>query len=162
RRPAGVWRLERRRGRNGRRVPRRLVVPAQPQRHRDRRHRLPLRQPHGRARDRGLERRRCRHTGSRAPRALAPEQPPGAGPGGLLLGAALVSTVLSAAPLAGAASATNLLLTGHGWGHGRGMGQWGALGYALDHGWNDQQILDHFYGGTATAGGGDIAMSVRL
>src|SRR5207302_7171437 len=53
-------------------------------------------------------------------------------------------------------------LTGHGWGHGRGMGQWGALGYALDHGWNDQQILDHFYGGTATAGGGDIAMSVRL
>lgn len=38
--------------------------------------------------------------------------------------------------------------TGHGWGHGRGMGQYGALGYALDHGWSATQILDHFYGGT--------------
>ncbi|HZQ58816.1 MAG TPA: SpoIID/LytB domain-containing protein [Acidimicrobiales bacterium] len=39
-------------------------------------------------------------------------------------------------------------MTGHGWGHGRGMGQWGALGYAIDHGWTYHQILDHYYGGT--------------
>lgn len=42
-------------------------------------------------------------------------------------------------------------LTGRGFGHGRGMGQWGALGYAVDHGWSGSQILDHFYSGT-TAG----------
>lgn len=41
--------------------------------------------------------------------------------------------------------------TGHGWGHGRGMGQYGALGYAVDHGWNTDQILNHFYGGTTKA-----------
>jgi SpoIID/LytB domain protein len=40
---------------------------------------------------------------------------------------------------------------GHGWGHGRGLSQWGALGYAIDDGWTYSQILDHYYGGT-TAG----------
>lgn len=39
---------------------------------------------------------------------------------------------------------------GHGWGHGRGMSQWGALGYAVDHGWSGTRILDHYYGGTTT------------
>src|SRR5262245_2199680 len=34
-----------------------------------------------------------------------------------------------------------------GWGHGRGMGQWGALCYSLK-GWTSDQILDHYYGGT--------------
>src|SRR4030088_142765 len=81
---------------------------------------------------------------------------------GLLLSVALISTVFTGAPLADAASGGNVLLTGHGWGHGRGMGQWGALGYALDHGWDYQQILDHFYGGTVAGGGGSIDMSVRL
>jgi SpoIID/LytB domain protein len=28
------------------------------------------------------------------------------------------------------------------------MGQWGALGYAVDQGWTYHQILDHYYGGT--------------
>ncbi len=42
-------------------------------------------------------------------------------------------------------------ITGQGWGHGIGMGQWGALGYAIgqDHGdgnWTYQQIVDHYYG----------------
>ncbi len=39
---------------------------------------------------------------------------------------------------------------GHGWGHGRGMGQWGALGLAVDHGWSGTRILNHYYGGTTT------------
>ena len=39
-------------------------------------------------------------------------------------------------------------ILGGGWGHGRGMGQYGALGYARDHGWTSRRILDHFYGGT--------------
>jgi SpoIID/LytB domain protein len=30
------------------------------------------------------------------------------------------------------------------------MSQWGALGYAVDHGWSTDQILDHYYGGTST------------
>lgn len=41
-------------------------------------------------------------------------------------------------------------VTGRGWGHGRGMGQYGAQGYALD-GWTAEQILGHFYSNT-TAG----------
>lgn len=39
--------------------------------------------------------------------------------------------------------------TGHGYGHGRGMGQYGALGYALNYGWGYQDIVGHYYGGTA-------------
>ena len=42
-----------------------------------------------------------------------------------------------------------LTLNGHGFGHGRGMGQYGALGYAVDSSWSWQQILDHYYGGTS-------------
>jgi SpoIID/LytB domain protein len=37
---------------------------------------------------------------------------------------------------------------GRGWGHGRGLSQYGALGYAVDHGWGSAQILDHYYGNT--------------
>ncbi len=58
-----------------------------------------------------------------------------------------------------AASALDLL--GHGWGHGRGMGQYGALGYALD-GWSADQILAHFYGGTSKATLAPSTMTVRL
>ena len=42
-------------------------------------------------------------------------------------------------------------LTGHGYGSGAGMGQWGALGYALQ-GLSYQQILSTYYG-TLSAGG---------
>ena len=41
-------------------------------------------------------------------------------------------------------------ITGQGWGHGIGMGQWGALGYAIaqDHGdgnYTYSQIVGHYY-----------------
>lgn len=49
------------------------------------------------------------------------------------------------------AASGGVTISGRGWGHGRGMGQWGALGYAVDHDWSSARILDHFYGGT-TAG----------
>ena len=44
-----------------------------------------------------------------------------------------------------------LSITGQGWGHGIGMGQWGALGYAIgqDNGegnWAYAQIVSHYYG----------------
>lgn len=60
--------------------------------------------------------------------------------GGLVLAAA--------APAASAAtSASRLYVKGDGFGHGVGMSQYGAAGYAA-HGWNDQQILAHYYTGT--------------
>jgi stage II sporulation protein D len=61
----------------------------------------------------------------------------------------LVTAALGASLLApGAASgATLFTLGGHGWGHGIGMSQYGALGYA-QHGWTHQQILQHYFTGT--------------
>jgi len=47
-----------------------------------------------------------------------------------------------------AAPAQTLVITGAGDGHGVGMSQNGALGYA-QHGWSDQAILAHYYTGTA-------------
>jgi SpoIID/LytB domain protein len=49
-----------------------------------------------------------------------------------------------------AQGATEFTLTGHGWGHGIGMSQYGALGYA-QHGWGYVQILDHYFTGTHVA-----------
>jgi stage II sporulation protein D len=39
------------------------------------------------------------------------------------------------------------VITGHGWGHAVGMGQWGAYGYA-QHGFTYDKILAHYYPGT--------------
>lgn len=47
-----------------------------------------------------------------------------------------------------AAPKRTLVVTGRGFGHGRGLGQWGAYGYATTKGWTSRQILDHFYGST--------------
>jgi stage II sporulation protein D len=56
---------------------------------------------------------------------------------------ALALTVAAAAP-----ARADLVLDGHGWGHGIGLSQYGAYGYALldgrDHAW----ILGHYYTGT--------------
>jgi stage II sporulation protein D len=38
-------------------------------------------------------------------------------------------------------------ITGHGWGHGLGLSQYGAYGYA-QHGWKYDQIVKHYYTGT--------------
>jgi SpoIID/LytB domain protein len=43
-----------------------------------------------------------------------------------------------------ARGATVFVLQGGGWGHGVGMSQWGAEGYAL-HGYDYQRILAHYY-----------------
>jgi len=40
-----------------------------------------------------------------------------------------------------------LAISGHGWGHGLGLSQWGAYGYAL-HGFGFGRILAHYYPGT--------------
>src|SRR5207247_6871584 len=38
-------------------------------------------------------------------------------------------------------------ISGHGWGHGIGMSQYGAYGYA-QHGWTYDRIVKHYYTGT--------------
>ncbi|GAC1369169.1 MAG: hypothetical protein NVSMB32_14040 [Actinomycetota bacterium] len=52
-------------------------------------------------------------------------------------------------------------IQGHGFGHGRGMGQYGALGYALAN-TPYSQILDHFYGGTTAGTMANSPITVRL
>src|SRR5690348_1765065 len=60
----------------------------------------------------------------------------------------LALVAVFAAVAAGTARAdTTLIVTGHGWGHGVGMSQWGAYGYAR-HGWGYRRILYHYYPGT--------------
>ena len=51
------------------------------------------------------------------------------------------------------------VVEGTGNGHGRGLSQWGAYGWAVEHGWDWEQILDHYYGGTEM---GDIALNQRI
>jgi stage II sporulation protein D len=78
----------------------------------------------------------------------------------LLLSAGAAASVLAAGPSAvrgtttvtTAATTTSaakvvLAISGHGWGHGLGMSQWGAYGYAK-HGWTYDLILAHYYSGT--------------
>ena len=46
-----------------------------------------------------------------------------------------------------AGAATTFLVDGRGWGHGIGMSQYGARGYA-ESGWGHERILKHYYRGT--------------
>jgi stage II sporulation protein D len=58
-----------------------------------------------------------------------------------------VTTAL-VSPMTGDSTApVTLVISGHGWGHGVGMAQWGTLGYA-QHGWDSAKILAHYYPGT--------------
>ncbi len=68
--------------------------------------------------------------------------------------AAALLSALSLAVAPGAAAEevlapSTITVEGRGWGHGRGLSQWGALGYAVDYGWTSAEILDHYYGGTS-------------
>ena len=60
-----------------------------------------------------------------------------------------------------ARAGTALIVSGHGWGHGVGMSQWGAYGYAL-HGWNYGRILGHYYPGTRMGHVGELRVRVLL
>jgi len=54
--------------------------------------------------------------------------------------------VAAQTPVPPTIAATTLVVTGHGYGHGIGMSQWGASGYA-QHGWTYDRILAHYYPG---------------
>ncbi len=58
-----------------------------------------------------------------------------------------MAVLCAAAGATSARAGTELVVTGHGWGHGVGMSQWGAYGYAR-HGWSYRRILFHYYPGT--------------
>jgi SpoIID/LytB domain protein len=66
------------------------------------------------------------------------------------------------APVAHAAVGATIELAGHGYGHGRGMGQWGAFGYATEHGYSYDQILQTYYGGTTLGTQPDEPITVHL
>src|SRR4051794_21757389 len=61
---------------------------------------------------------------------------------------------LTASPAAHAAA--RLVVKGHGYGHGIGMSQYGALGYA-QHGADYRTILGHYYDNTSVASLGSAA-----
>ena len=90
-----------------------------------------------------------------------------AGLGRLALAATLVAGVafVDSGPRPGSSAAAfpgaTVDLVGHGYGHGRGMGQFGSLGYALKD-WTYKQILDHYYGGTAMGTLADPDITVQL
>lgn len=73
---------------------------------------------------------------------------------------ALVSFVL--ALLATAPSAGALRIDGHGWGHGAGMAQYGARGYAEREHRGFRWILAHYYRGTSIAARPAARIDVRL
>ncbi len=64
--------------------------------------------------------------------------------------------------VANGVSGSFVTLDGHGNGHGIGMSQWGALGYAVDDGWDAERILAHYYGGTVAGTFDSGVLSVRL
>jgi stage II sporulation protein D len=57
--------------------------------------------------------------------------------------------------------ATTFVITGHGWGHGVGMAQWGAYGYA-QHGVTYDKILAHYYPGTTLTPAPATTLNVLL
>ena len=78
-----------------------------------------------------------------------------------LIPAFCVLAALSPVAEAGAAASKGtLIIRGRGFGHGVGMSQWGAYGYAL-HGWDHKAILAHYYTGTAI-GDASAAPAVRV
>ena len=71
-----------------------------------------------------------------------------------LLGVFVVAlTTLTASPFAAPVQASegqlpaSYLVYGRGFGHGRGLSQYGSFGWATTYGWSWQQILDFYYGG---------------
>lgn len=74
----------------------------------------------------------------------------------------LLTGLVAVPPAAAQEGPTTMTFNGRGWGHGRGMSQWGSQGYATNFGWSYTRILDHYYGGTTMGSRADRSMRVRL
>ena len=77
------------------------------------------------------------------------------------VGTTTTTTTTTTPSLAETTAGGSLVISGHGWGHGIGMAQWGANGYA-QHGWDYRQILAHYYQGTTIATHSAPAVRVLL
>ncbi len=80
----------------------------------------------------------------------------------------LLLVLVSAAPAqdgggqaAASVTATTFVISGRGWGHGVGMSQWGAYGYAK-HGVGYAAILAHYYPGTRLKAARPVRVKVLL
>ena len=74
----------------------------------------------------------------------------------------LVALIAVLAPAAEAGAAkTRFTVRGAGWGHGVGMSQWGAYGFATQ-GWGHREILAHYYSDTAIGSTGSRDVRVLL
>jgi SpoIID/LytB domain protein len=82
---------------------------------------------------------------------------------GLLVAFSLLVGLVGLVPMASPAGAygSTITVSGHGWGHGRGLSQWGSLGYAL-FGTPYGSILNHYYGNTSRAVRSESLMTVNL
>src|SRR4051812_48049701 len=81
----------------------------------------------------------------------------------VVISAVVGSTVLFATPdVPVVSAAASITLDGHGYGHGIGLSQYGALGYAINFGWTAGQILDHYYGGTVASTAPATDITVRI
>ncbi|MYJ47102.1 MAG: hypothetical protein F4070_05545, partial [Acidimicrobiales bacterium] len=71
-----------------------------------------------------------------------------------------------AVPPAGAQTAelapSVIVVEGRGFGHGNGLSQWGALGYAVDHRWTSDQIVEHYYSNTTRSSASNPDVWVHL
>jgi stage II sporulation protein D len=94
--------------------------------------------------------------GGLATAILAARQAPAAASGTTTTAA---TTTATATTTLTSTAQTVLAFSGHGWGHGLGLSQFGAYGYAK-HGWSYDRILAHYYSGT-TLGPAKVA-TVRV
>src|SRR3954449_906356 len=77
--------------------------------------------------------------------------------------AALAGALTTAAALALPAFAqADVRIDGHGWGHGVGLSQYGAFGYASRENRDFGFIVGHYYPGTRIAAAAPARMRVRL
>lgn len=78
-----------------------------------------------------------------------------------LTGALALLVLLAFAGPAVASTQYAFTVEGHGWGHGVGMSQWGAYGYAR-HGWEYKDILRHYFTGISFSQVEDTTIRVNL
>jgi len=74
---------------------------------------------------------------------------------------AVFALLIAAGPASAFSTQYAFTVTGHGWGHGVGMSQWGAYGYAK-HGWTYKAILKHYYTGISFSKVANSVIRVRL
>jgi stage II sporulation protein D len=73
---------------------------------------------------------------------------------------ALATAALVLAPAT--AAAEDLVVEGRGWGHGVGLSQYGAYGFALRDGRDHRSILEHYYSGSSVGDAGGARIRVLL